>query len=155
LSRLLAISLLQLDRDCPGNRSRLWTTTREVDEMSKLAPIHPGQVLMEDFIAPLGITRNKVAVAVGVPPRRINEIVHGKRRITADSALRLARYFGTSELFWTNLQNRYDLEMEKDALVPSSGMPILTCASLRPSLDSRSRSDARMCSETSHSGTGS
>lgn len=84
--------------------------------MSKLAPIHPGEVLMEDFIAPLGITQNKVALAVGVPPRRINEIVHGKRRITADTALRLARYFGTTDLFWINLQNRYDLEVEKDAL---------------------------------------
>jgi addiction module HigA family antidote len=84
--------------------------------MSKLTPIHPGEVLMEDFITPLGITQNKVAVAVGVPPRRINEIVHGKRRITADTALRLARYFGTTELFWINLQNRYDLEMERDAL---------------------------------------
>lgn len=84
--------------------------------MSKLAPIHPGEVLMEDFIAPLGITQHKVAVAISVPPRRINEIVHGKRRITADTALRLARYFGTTDLFWINLQNRYDLEVEKDAL---------------------------------------
>jgi antitoxin HigA-1 len=87
-----------------------------VEEVSKLAPIHPGEVLMEDFIAPLGITQHKVAVAVGVPPRRINEIVHGKRRITADTALRLSRYFGTTDLFWINLQNRYDLEVEKDAL---------------------------------------
>lgn len=70
---------------------------------------------MEDFITPLGITQHKVAVAIGVPPRRINEIVHGKRRITADTALRLARYFGTTDLFWINLQNRYDLEIEKDA----------------------------------------
>ena len=84
--------------------------------MSKLAPIHPGEVLMDDFIEPLGITQNKVAVEIGVPPRRINEIVHGKRRITADTALRLARYFGTSDLFWINLQNRYDLEIEKEAL---------------------------------------
>ena len=84
--------------------------------MSKLAPIHPGEVLMEDFIEPLGITQHKVAVAIGVPPRRINEIVHGKRRITADTALRLSRYFGTTDLFWINLQNRYDLEVEKDAL---------------------------------------
>ena len=84
--------------------------------MNKLAPIHPGEVLMEDFIGPLGITQHKVAVAIGVPPRRINEIVHGKRRITADTALRLARYFGTTDLFWINLQNRYDLEVEKDAL---------------------------------------
>lgn len=84
--------------------------------MSKLAPIHPGEVLMEDFIEPLGITQHKVAVAIGVPPRRINEIVHGKRRITADTALRLSRYFGTTDLFWINLQNRYELEIEKDAL---------------------------------------
>jgi addiction module HigA family antidote len=84
--------------------------------MSKLAPIHPGEVLMADFIEPLGITQHKVAVAVGVPPRRINEIVHGKRRITADTALRLSRYFGTTDLFWINLQNRYDIEVEKDAL---------------------------------------
>ena len=84
--------------------------------MSKLTPIHPGEVLMEDFIEPLGITQHKVAVAIGVPPRRINEIVHGKRRITADTALRLSRYFGTTDLFWINLQNRYELEVEKDAL---------------------------------------
>jgi addiction module HigA family antidote len=84
--------------------------------MDKLAPIHPGEVLMEDFIEPLGITQHRVAVAIDVPPRRINEIVHGKRRITADTALRLARYFGTTDLFWVNLQNRYDLEVERDAL---------------------------------------
>ncbi len=84
--------------------------------MSKLQPIHPGEVLMADFIEPLGITQHKVAVAIDVPPRRINEIVHGKRRITADTALRLARYFGTSDLFWVNLQNRYDLEVERDSL---------------------------------------
>jgi antitoxin HigA-1 len=84
--------------------------------MSQLAPIHPGEVLMEDFIEQFGITQHKVAVAIGVPPRRINEIVHGKRRITADTALRLSRYFGTTDLFWINLQNRYDIELEKDAL---------------------------------------
>ncbi|GEM32306.1 transcriptional regulator [Nocardia neocaledoniensis NBRC 108232] len=84
--------------------------------MGKLAPVHPGEVLMDDFIEPLGITQHRVAVAIGVPPRRINEIVHGKRRITADTALRLGRYFGTSDLFWMNLQNRYDLEIERDAI---------------------------------------
>ena len=84
--------------------------------MTKMAPIHPGEVLMHDFIEPLGITQNKVAVAIAVPPRRINEIVHGKRRVTADTALRLSRYFGTTDLFWFNLQNRYDLEVERDAL---------------------------------------
>jgi addiction module HigA family antidote len=84
--------------------------------MTKLPPIHPGEVLMEDFIEPLGITQHRVAVAIGVPPRRINEIVHGKRRITADTALRLSRYFGTTDLFWINLQTRFDLEVERDHL---------------------------------------
>jgi addiction module HigA family antidote len=84
--------------------------------MKKLEPIHPGEVLTEDFIGPLGVTQHKVAVSIGVPPRRINEIVHGKRRVSADTALRLARYFGTTDIFWLNLQNRYDLEIEHDAL---------------------------------------
>jgi addiction module HigA family antidote len=84
--------------------------------MDKISPIHPGEVLMEEFIEPLGLTQHRVAVAIGVPPRRINEIVHGKRRITADTALRLARYFGTTDFFWINLQSRYDLEFERDAL---------------------------------------
>ena len=82
-----------------------------------LPPIHPGEVLMEDYLEPLGITQHRLALAIGVPPRRINEIVHGTRRITADTALRMARYFGTSERFWMNLQGRYDLEMERDRLV--------------------------------------
>lgn len=84
--------------------------------MSTIAPIHPGEVLMEEFLTPLEVTQNRLAVAIGVPPRRINEIVHGKRRITADTALRLARYFGTTDRFWLNLQTRYDLEVEKDHL---------------------------------------
>jgi addiction module HigA family antidote len=87
-----------------------------VIEMDKLAPIHPGEVLLEDFILAHDITQHRVAVAIGVPPRRINEIVHGKRRITADTALRLSRYFGTTDLFWVNLQNRYDLEIERDVI---------------------------------------
>lgn len=81
-----------------------------------IAPVHPGEVLLEEFVEPLGVTQHRVAVAIGVPPRRINEIVHGKRRITADTALRLSRYFGTSDRFWLNLQTRYDLETQKDAL---------------------------------------
>jgi antitoxin HigA-1 len=81
-----------------------------------MAPIHPGEVLLADFLEPLHLSQNRVALAIGVPPRRINEIVHGKRRITADTALRLARYFGTSERFWINLQSRYDLELERDQL---------------------------------------
>jgi len=87
--------------------------------MEKIAPIYPGEVLMEEFIGPLGITQHKLAVAIDVPPRRINEIVHGKRRITADTALRLARYFGTSAQFWINLQTNFDLETELDALGPA------------------------------------
>jgi addiction module HigA family antidote len=83
---------------------------------SKLAPIHPGEVLMEDFLVPLGLSQYRLAQDLSVPPRRIKEIVHGKRAITADTALRLARYFGTSEQFWLNLQSRYDLEVERDRL---------------------------------------
>jgi len=81
--------------------------------MATIAPIHPGEILMEEFLGPLEISQNRLAVAIGVPPRRINEIVHGKRRITADTALRLSRYFGTTDRFWLNLQTRYDLETEK------------------------------------------
>ena len=83
---------------------------------SKLAPVHPGEVLLEDFLVPLGLSQYRLAQDLSVPPRRINEIVHGKRAITADTALRLARYFGTSEQFWLNLQSRYDLEVERDRL---------------------------------------
>jgi len=82
----------------------------------KLAPIHPGEVLLEEFLDPMGITQYRLAKAIRVPARRINEIVLGKRTVTADTALRLARYFGTSERFWMNLQARYDLEVEKDRL---------------------------------------
>ena len=82
-----------------------------------MPPIRPGEVLMEEYLEPLGITQHRLAIAIGVPPRRINENVHGKRRITADTALRMARYFGTSERFWMNLQGRYDLEVERDRLV--------------------------------------
>lgn len=81
-----------------------------------MAPVHPGEILLEEFLGPLGISQYQLAKAVAVPPRRFNEIVHGQRRISADTALRLARYFGTSERFWMNLQARYDLEIEKDKL---------------------------------------
>jgi addiction module HigA family antidote len=84
--------------------------------MAEISPVHPGEVLMEEFLEPLGVNQHRLAVEIGVPPRRINEIVHGKRRITADTALRLARYFGTTDRFWLNLQTRYDLEIEKDHL---------------------------------------
>ncbi|HVO70307.1 MAG TPA: HigA family addiction module antitoxin [Aggregatilineaceae bacterium] len=81
-----------------------------------IAPVHPGEILLEEFLEPLGVSQYQLAKAVSVPARRINEIVHGQRRISADTALRLARYFGTSERFWINLQARYDLEVEKDRL---------------------------------------
>jgi len=81
-----------------------------------MPPVHPGEILQEEFLAPLGVSQYQLAKAVDVPARRINEIVHGQRRITADTALRLSRYFGTSERFWLNLQARYDLETEKDRL---------------------------------------
>ena len=81
-----------------------------------MSPIHPGEVLLQEYLEPFGLTQHKLAVAIGVPPRRINEIVHGKRRISADTALRLARYFGTTERFWLNLQSRHDLEIERDRL---------------------------------------
>lgn len=83
-----------------------------------MPPIHPGEILAEEYLTPLGVTQHRLAVSIGVPPRRINEIVHGKRRISADTALRLARYFGTSERFWMNLQARYDLEAERDRIAP-------------------------------------
>ena len=83
---------------------------------SKLAPVHPGEVLMEDFIEGFGITQNKLAVAIGVPPRHINEIVHGKRAVTADTALRLGKHFGVPAQFWLNLQTQYALDVAEDRL---------------------------------------
>src|SRR5438132_4266922 len=82
----------------------------------KRPPIHPGEILLEEFLSPLGLSQYRLAKETSVPPRRINEIVRGSRSISADTALRLARYFGTSERFWLNLQSRYDLEVEKDRL---------------------------------------
>jgi addiction module HigA family antidote len=84
--------------------------------VKKLPPAHPGEVLLEEFLGPLGVSQYRLAKDISVPPRRINEIVHGQRAITADTALRLSRYFGTSEMFWINLQARYDLESQRDAL---------------------------------------
>ena len=79
-------------------------------------PIHPGEILLEDFLEPMGISQYRLAKDISVPPRRINEIVHGKRSITADTALRLGRFFHMSPQFWLNLQTRYDLEMTEDSL---------------------------------------
>ena len=79
-------------------------------------PIHPGEILLEEFLEPLGLSQYRLAKDISVAPRRINEIVHGKRAISADTALRLSRYFGTTDRFWLNLQTRYALELEKDRL---------------------------------------
>jgi addiction module HigA family antidote len=84
--------------------------------VQKLSPLHPGEVLLEEFMLPMGISQNQLGRDLGVTPRRINEIVHGKRAVTADTALRLARYFGTSAQFWMGLQSDYDLETAEDKL---------------------------------------
>jgi antitoxin HigA-1 len=81
-------------------------------EITVMAPVHPGEILLEEFLKPLGVSQYQLAKQIGVPARRINEIVHGQRRVSADTALRLARFFGTSERFWINLQSRYDLEVD-------------------------------------------
>jgi addiction module HigA family antidote len=82
----------------------------------KLQPVHPGEVLLEEFLKPMGLSQNRVSIDIGVPARRINEIVLGKRRVTADTALRLGRYFGTSAQFWLGLQMDYDLDVTEDAI---------------------------------------
>jgi len=86
-----------------------------------ITPIHPGEILLEEYLIPLGISQYRLAKATEVPPRRINEIVHGKRAITADTSLRLAKFFGTSEQFWLNLQARHDLDLERDRLAGTLG----------------------------------
>ena len=83
---------------------------------TRLPPIHPGEILLDEFLEPMGISQYRLAKDVSVPARRINEIVHGKRGISADTALRLSRFFGMSDRFWLNLQTRYDLEIELDRL---------------------------------------
>ena len=82
----------------------------------KLKPIHPGEILEQDFLKPIGLSQYRIAKDISVPPRRINEIVKGERAISADTALRLARYFNMSAEFWINLQSHYELEVERDAL---------------------------------------
>ena len=82
----------------------------------RLPPVHPGEILKDEFLAPLGISQYRLAKDIGVPPRRINEIVKGRRAITADTALRLSRFFGLSAQFWMNLQTRYELDTTEDAL---------------------------------------
>jgi len=87
-----------------------------ITDSDVIEPIHPGEILLEEFIEGFGITQNRLAESIGVPPRRINEIVHGKRGITADTAIRLARFFGTSEELWMNLQSHYELRLERRSL---------------------------------------
>lgn len=82
----------------------------------KIEPIHPGEILLDEFLKPMNLSQNRLANDIGVPPRRINEIIHGKRRITADTALRLAHYFKMSPQFWLGLQMEYDLDIEEDRL---------------------------------------
>ena len=82
----------------------------------KLEPVHPGEILFEEFLEPMGLSQSALARGIGVPPRRINEIVHGTRRVTADTALRLGRFFGTSPEFWLGLQMDYELDTESDRL---------------------------------------
>lgn len=95
---------------------RMMSSSSTTTDADRIDPIHPGEVLMEDFIKGFGVTQHRVAVAIGVPPRRINEIVHGSRGVSADTALRLGRYFGTSAQFWLNLQSQYDLDVAQDGL---------------------------------------
>ena len=87
-----------------------------MNQTDKLLPIHPGEVLLEEFLVPMGLSQNQLALAIRVPARRINEIVHGRRRITANTALRLARYFRMSPQFWLGLQMDFDLDVAEDAL---------------------------------------
>ena len=101
----------------------------ETIETAPHEPIHPGEILLEDFLKPFGVSQYELAKVVGVSPRRINEIVHGKRAISPDTALRLARAFDVSDRFWLNLQNRYDLEVEKLRLADSlAGIRAFTVA---------------------------
>ncbi len=90
----------------------MMSSSSTATDTDQIDPIHPGEVIIEGF----GLTQNKLATAIGVPPRRINEIVHGKRGITADTAVRLAKYFGTSAELWMNLQSHYELRLERRAL---------------------------------------
>jgi addiction module HigA family antidote len=98
-------------------RDKLETTNfSDVSDGTRLAPVHPGEVLLHDFMEPMEITQHRLAVTIGVPPRRINEIVHCNRAVTADTALRLSRFFGTSSEFWTGLQATYDTDLVRSKI---------------------------------------
>ena len=98
------------------SKSQTTTDRTSLSKEEKMPPVYPGELLLEEFMKPLGLSQNALARALKVPPRRINEIVHNRRRITADTALRLSRYFGTTAQFWLNAQSHYDLECAKDEL---------------------------------------
>ena len=98
----------------------------------KPLPTHPGEVLLEEFLKPLGISQYRLAADIGVPPHRINKIVHGRRCVSPDTALRLSRYFRTSEQFWINLQSRYDLEVEKHRLGKRLEKEVIVLADAKP-----------------------
>ena len=99
-----------------------------------LAPVHPGEVLLEEFLEPLGISQYRLAKDISVSTRRVNEIVHGNRAVTADTALRLARYFGVSDRFWLNLQASYDLDVEREKLGDRLEAEVLPLSSKGPGL---------------------
>lgn len=101
-------------------RWKLWITIEGKREVKRLANVHPGDILLEDFLKPLGLSQNALARAIGVSPRRINEICHRQRAVTADTALRLSRYFGLNQRFWLGLQMDYDLEEAETAFNYSS-----------------------------------
>lgn len=96
--------------------------------LKKLQPVHPGEVLLEEFLRPMELSQNRLALAIGVPPRRINEIVLGKRRVTADTALRLSQYFGSSRRFWLGLQMDYDLDVAAEELGDRLGREVRALA---------------------------
>lgn len=114
------------------SRSLTTTSSMKVSPPRKLPPVHPGEVLAEEFLKPMGISQYRLAKDISVPPRRVNEIVLRKRAITADTALRLARYFGISEQFWLNLQSEYDLDMERDRLGDRLDAEVIRFAPPRP-----------------------
>ena len=97
-------------------KSQIITSKGEFVKMNKIAPVHPGEILMSEFLEPFKLSQNKLAHDIGVSPRRINEIVHGKRAVTANTALRLARYFRMSPQFWLGLQMDYELDLQQDEL---------------------------------------
>jgi addiction module HigA family antidote len=123
--------------------SRSSTTTKRKRKTSKtrLPPVHPGEVLLEEFLKPMDISQYRIAKEISVPPRRVNEIVLRKRGITADTALRLGRYFGTSEQFWLNLQSEYDLDMTRDRLGDRLNTEVIALRPATSATSGKQRSD--------------